>query len=211
MWGFMNGIVGVISNKNIDRSILKSIISNADNYFENENLFVSYKGNNKFNKDKLFKENNEEFILTDGLILNSSDIINKFATKSLFDSISIMNRNYKDFPVKLKGDFCGCIYNKSEQTLKIFSNPINSKPIYYYYEPNESILIYSSYVKNISSILKLIFKKTITLSTRGAYYLLTHGYMIEDETIIDKIRKLDDKSVFSGKPLANHISTGVRC
>lgn len=193
----MNGIVGIISNRNKNYSMLKSFFNNVDNYFEYENLFISYKGNNKFLKDKIFKENDVEFILTDGLILNSSDISNQFATRSLFDSISILNRNYVDFPVNLKGDFSGCIYNKSKQILKIFSNPINSKPIYYYHEPNENIFIYSSYIKNIVDILKVIFEKKITLSTRGAYYLLTHGYMLEDETIIDKIRKIPPASILT--------------
>jgi len=193
----MNGVVGIVADREKYHIKIESLLKKNNKYFEHENFFVTYKGNNKFTEDKIFNNYDAEFILTDGLILNSSEIINEFAAKSLSDVISRINRKYTDFPIYLKGDFNGCIYSKSIEMIKLFSNPINSKPLFYFHEPKENIFIFSSYVKNIVVILKTVFGKDISLSHVGAYYLLTHGYMLENETLIANIRKIPPANILT--------------
>lgn len=144
----------------------------------------------KFVDDKLFFDGDDLFICTDGVFLNKKDIISKNDAKE-FGSAFLRAFKKKGIPFisELRGDFSGFIYNKKNNIINIFSNHIGSKPLYYYLNEVENILIFGSSLNAIIHIMRKNGYNT-RLSELSAYCLLTFGYMLHDNTLCDEIKKI---------------------
>lgn len=86
----------------------------------------------RFEKDKLFYEDDEKIVLLDGVVFNIKELIGELNTsdwRQTFDAI------YKADPVtfanRLRGSFCGAVLNKASDTLICFTNQSGEKPVYY--------------------------------------------------------------------------------
>ena len=151
----------------------------------------------KFLNDKVFNENPQLFICTDGLILNSQRLKQKYNVDSNFALIDfIYSNNGIQGISEIKGDFSGVILNKNTNTWYIFTNHIGSKSIFYFFDEEKKYLIFGSELKVIVNILRKL-GYPLNLSEIGAYCLLTFGYMIGDNTLIKNIKKIPPGSILT--------------
>ena len=193
----MPTITAVITkNNDIQQDIIfrpKNCYGHELNYLQRQitgkNFIVEQFTNLKFLNDKILEENTDFVIGTEGVILNLTDLKRKFDVSDTFDLIKKMYLLEKaSFIKKLKGDFSGFIFDKKTKKWNIFTNHTGSKRIFYF--ENNDYFIFSSELKEISFLLtQLNIEKKSNIS--AAYMLLTCGFMLEDNTLIDNIKRLN--------------------
>jgi len=151
----------------------------------------------KFLNDKVFKQDADVFICTDGLMLNARDLRNEYAARDNFDLIKGMYRKLGcGFVNDLRGDFSGFLHDVKHDIWHIFNNHIGSKPIFYFFDPAKQVLIFASEVKMVAQGMRQLGYPLI-LDERGAYCLLTFGWMLDDITLIESIHRLPHGSTLT--------------
>ena len=144
----------------------------------------------KFVNDKLFFNGAEIFVCTDGTLLNAKDLCSKFNIQDYNDLVETMYEEQgTKFVSELRGDFSGVIHDKSKDKIHIFTNHIGSKTLYYFLDEKNNILIYGSGLRAVLNIMRECGYET-NLSELGAYFLLTFGYMLKDNTLCSTVKKL---------------------
>lgn len=185
----MPGYSGIISlkSKNFKFIEIKSSMENIKSF---ENSFFVKRFLNKFINDKVFSEDEDVFIIIDGVILNFNNLRNKYICPNSFETVKKMYNIYGiNFIKELRGNFSGVIYDKIKEEYYIFTNHIGSKYIYYFYDNENKTLIFSSDIKDVSYYMKNIGYSP-ELSLIGSYLLLTYGYMLEDYSLINNVKKI---------------------
>ncbi len=144
--------------------------------------------NQKFLNDKTFQEDEQYIIGIEGVILNLNKLYEETKKNNLFETIkNLYITRGEEFISLLKGEFSGFIYSKADNSWLIFTNPTGSKRIFYF--QNEHYFIFASELKDITFLLQEL-KIPFELDTRGAYSLLTYGFMLKDITLIRDAKRL---------------------
>lgn len=170
-----------IFDKNQRQDLVNDIISNDLIYLERRTV-------NKFLNDKVFIEDDEFIVVTEGVILNSLELIEKYKCKCLSETIIEMYRkNGNEFFGEFRGSFSGFLYDKKNDKKIIYTDHIGDKQIFYSKVDNGFV-----FASEINYIIEYYNKNNIkySLNEAGAYYLLTYGYMLEDNTLFADIKKL---------------------
>lgn len=143
---------------------------------------------NKFMNDKLFFEKEEIILVLEGVILNKIDLLQKYKYNSWKDLVLALYKNNKDFFKEFRGSFSGLIYDKKLDECIVFTDHLGTKHLYYYLE-NQSLFVSSE----ISDIYFYFKGKNIDyqLDIDSAYNLLSYGYMLENNTLCNKIKKVN--------------------
>jgi asparagine synthase (glutamine-hydrolysing) len=142
----------------------------------------------KFADDKVFYEDTEYMCILDGVVLNKKNIQTCDSwPKTLIDLYKSSGEQSLFFD-KLRGSFGGVFFDKKARKYYVFSDHIGSKFLYYV-QCGESLFV-SSMISECYAFLK---QNNIPyqLSVDNAYLLLTYGYMLEDRTLCDQIKKLE--------------------
>nr|WP_319377753.1 hypothetical protein [uncultured Methanoregula sp.] len=169
----------------------------VENEICTNNFFVKRFVISKFLQDKIFFENNDICVCTDGILLNAQELRREYGVDDNKELIKSMYKiNGIKFISKLRGDFSGVIYDKSEKVVKLFTNHIGSKPVYYFWDKSSKTLIFSSELKVVLKIMRDLTIPT-KLSEIGAYCLLSFGYMLRDYTLCDKVKKILPGTILS--------------
>jgi asparagine synthase (glutamine-hydrolysing) len=151
-------------------------------------LYIEHRTINKFHNDKVFHEDDNYFVLTEGVILNSLDLIKRYKGSSLFEAITIMYKEKgNDFFKEFRGSFSGLFYDKKNNKKIIYTNHIGDKQVFYTGFGDN--IVFGSEINYIIENFK-INNIEYTLNKEAAYYLLTFGYMLEDNTLFNEIKKL---------------------
>ena len=110
MPGFL-GKVGSIRAKTLFNDNKNDKLINKMLYFDD--FYIEQRTINKFLNDKVFEENDSYFILTEGVILNSVELINKYNASSFFETIiNMYKQNGYGFFSEFRGSFSGIFYDK---------------------------------------------------------------------------------------------------
>lgn len=152
------------------------------------NLQILRKTNNKFLNDKIFIEDDNYIILTEGVILNSLELMNNYEETSLKKTITKMyEKNGEQFFSELEGSFSGVLIDKNNLKTLVYTNQIGDKQIFYWKSNNKYII-----ASDIADILIILKEQGInySLDELGSYCLLTHGFMLDDITLISEVRKI---------------------
>lgn len=172
------------------KKIQKTIITN--NYFLDSYLEVQLDNNNKFYNDRIFIQENDNIILLDGVILNNHELEKVYNRDTWIETFKVMcSENISEALNKLRGSFCGLIYNKKENELILFTDQYNTRKIYFSLIENE--LIFNT---NISSLAEKL-KASNELDESAAYLLLTFGGTLEERTLFKNIKKLNYGTIFT--------------
>lgn len=185
MPGFL-GYIGKRTNqsifgKNQRKDLANDIISNDLIYLERRTV-------NKFLNDKVFIENEEFIVVTEGVILNSKDLINKYNCINLSEAIIEMyKKNGNEFFNEFRGSFSGFLCDKKNNKEIIYTSHIGDKQVFYSKVGNDFV-----FGSEINFIIEYYKKSNIkyNLNEVGAYNLLTYGYMLEENTLFSEIKKL---------------------
>lgn len=153
-----------------------------------EKIKIEHFSNNKFLLDKTLKEDEQFIIGIEGVILNLKNLFQTTGKTDVFEVVKKLFLTYDEsFVSKLKGDFSGFIYSKSDDSWLIFTNPTGSKRIFYF--QNDQYFIFASELRDISHLLHEL-AVPFSVDTLGAYSLLTYGYMLHDFTLITEVKRL---------------------
>jgi len=183
----MLGIMGIINKsmiKNIELKEEKELIHNSIIY---KNIFLKRSTLDKFLDDKIFLETEDYLLSIEGVILNKAEILEKFKSNNWQKTIISILKTDHIFFNRFRGSFSGFVYDKKNKESIVFTNHIGDKTIFYY--ENNGELLFAS---EINTILKLMIKNNLeyTLNKKASYCLLTHGYMIEEITPFNEIKKI---------------------
>lgn len=177
----MGKLLGILNRRNNTFSFNHD---NSEKEIKYKNIFLSCEGKNKFGADSLFYEDNNYIIATNGVILNSHQLINSNSASGLKDYIvNSYTKNGNFFFKEFKGSFNGFLYDKKKEKAIVFTSHFGDKQMFYF--QNNDVIIFGSDVKEITK-----FAVQYSLSEKGAYSLLTYGFMLDDLTLIDEIKKL---------------------
>lgn len=163
-----------------------------------EDTFMLYRNyNKKFENEKIFQKHKDLIIVIDGVILNSKELVNKYAGINLTETIyKMFQSNGIRFVDELRGNFYGFIYEEKSNTWYAFTNHLGNKPLYYYYNKEREIFCVSSDLFDIVSIMKKL-NIQVELDELGAYYMLTFGYMLMDTTMISEVKKVEPGTILT--------------
>ncbi|MBU5456154.1 asparagine synthase-related protein [Caproiciproducens sp. MSJ-32] len=186
----MRGTTIIHTKKKYNKGSLKT-----DELIENDK-FVIYKNfNGKFEKEKVFEEDDDLAVVIDGVILNNKELQKAYKVN---DNFTLIKEMYSKKGIKfiddLSGNYYGIIYDKKKDELYTFTNHLGNKPLYYYFDKEKETFIASSDLFNLVKALKEL-GIIVHLDELGAYYMLTFGYMIEDTTLIEEIKKLEPGTI----------------
>jgi len=149
---------------------------------------LEYNTSSKFKNDKVNFENDDFYLLLDGIVLNKKQLLNDTPSQSwaayLVESYQTQGNQ---FFKHLKGSYYGFLFDKKETKWIIFTDHISSKPIYYA-EYNNYIVFSNNYTGLVNHLKKKGEK--VTLNEQGAWLLLSYGYVFEDITITNEIKRL---------------------
>lgn len=177
----MAGFNGVFSfNKNDKNKIFE------EKKYKDSYISIDKTDNGKFYNDKLFFEDNKKIFLLDGVILNNHELEKEYKLSNWKDTfLTLYKEDNFNFLNKLRGSFCGLIYDTEKKELILFTDQIKSKNIYYSLKENE--FIFSTDIQVLASL----NKKENILDEDASYLLLTYGGTLEERTLFKNIKKLN--------------------
>lgn len=149
---------------------------------------LEYTSSGRFSDDKVNIETDDYSILLDGIVLNKKQLLNASPVKNWVDFLIESYQKGGDlFFNKLKGSYYGFLFDKRANKWVVFTDHISSKPMYYA-EYRNHIVFSNNYTGLVNHLKKA--GKSVSLNEQGAYLLLTYGYVFEDITITNEIKRL---------------------
>ena len=141
----------------------------------------------KYEDDKVFFQDDDFIVVLDGVVLNKKQLIEEHRCVNWKDLILKLYKESDTFFDVFRGSFAGMIYDKQKDKTIVFSDHIGTKFLYYV-KLDEGIFV-TSMMPNAYKFLQENHKQ-YSLSEESAYLLLSYGYMLEDRTLCDKVKKL---------------------
>lgn len=151
-----------------------------------ENILFKNETKSKFYKEQCFEQYKGLIIIFNGVLLNSTQLLEKYKVTTILELIEKLYRGKEDFFKEFRGNFNGCIYDRKKNSLLVFSDHLSNKPVFYY--ENAEYLVISSTVRNIVEFCKK--NGELRLDRGGCYSMITYAYMYHDRTLFDGIKRL---------------------
>lgn len=145
----------------------------------------------KFEQDKLFINTDEFIVLLDGVILNKKELLKESQIVNGGTWSGAIIELYRDkgerFFDVLRGSFAGALFDKEKNKWIIFGDQLGTKYVYYthvggFFSCAEmcDVLYENLRINNIE----------YHLDYQNARLLLSYGFMVEDRTLCDTIKKI---------------------
>ncbi|TQD40757.1 asparagine synthase-related protein [Haloflavibacter putidus] len=188
----MAGIYGVLLKNNHQKDICNNFYnSKFKNTVQEEITYKDFRFGrsvlNKFQQDRFFYENENYLICFEG--------INYSSTKTPKEIIAAYEERGDFFIEKVKGNFSCFLYDKRQQSLKVYTDPLASKSIYYFYDKKHGFA-FASEMHVLSKLLRE-HKIPITYDYDGIYSLALYGQMFKEYTLVREIKRLSYGSVLN--------------
>lgn len=142
----------------------------------------------RFDHDHLKVDDPINTIVIDGLILNQKELFAQFQTSDLTNLVKKMHQAdpiafFKDF----RGPFTGLFYDKTKDNAVVFTNQTGDSAVFYHH--SDQFHVFSS---NYTFLLNFIKSHGIpvSLDEEAAHWMLTFGYLINDNTFTKEIKRL---------------------
>lgn len=151
-----------------------------------DDLKVCNKGQSKFENDCVMRADNNDVFWLQGYIFNK----NLFCDRSEEWSKAFSKSMVDDFErtlSMLRGAFCGFYYSGEDGLLRVFTDQIANKAIYYYVSGDKWMV--GTYLDDMAAVLKANDQK-MTFNETAAEYMLSYGYMLDDSTFIKEIHRV---------------------
>lgn len=143
---------------------------------------------NKFMNDRLFHDDDNYLVIVEGVVLNNHDLMQENGTDSWLECIIKLYLSHGDaFFNAFRGSFSGALYDKKENKWLVYTGHTGEKQIFYSKTPDG--FLFGSEMRFMVESLKSN-RLPVTIDKTGAYLSLTHGFCIEDRTLVREIHKL---------------------
>lgn len=200
----MPGFMGIVSDKvrgfpeDFDLSF-PVLTSRKEETKRFENAWFKRSIIDKFIDDKVYSEDRDLFICSDGLMLNARELRTKYGCEDNSRLLKgLYNNSLSSFPSELRGDFDGVIYDKNLDSWTLYTNHIGSKWVFYYFDKEAKCFVFGTELKMVVAGMRALGIEP-ELSEEGAYFLLTFGYMLGDYTLVKGVQKLSPGSTLTLK------------
>lgn len=142
----------------------------------------------KFMADRLFAETSNYIVVVEGIVLNNHELMRNYRTETWLDCIIKMyEQNGEAFYNAFRGSFSGVLYDKQEDKWIVYTCHTGEKQVFYRQVPDGFL---------ITSEMRFMVETMKTNQIRpeidetGCYFSLTHGFCIEDRTLVKDVHKL---------------------
>lgn len=184
----MSGIYGILNKKGSStdvphfRYFFSSLYPNILNEeFTYKSFTYGRSVHRKLLNDRVMHEDKELIIAFEGIIYNKTCNNNAEHLKTQYKKHGI------NFVETIDGLFSGFIYDKIANVIYVFSDHLNTRPVYYY--SDKDCFMFSSELKHISGYLRGN-QKSLTPDYDGIYSMLGFGFLMDDLTYIKEVRNL---------------------
>ena len=142
----------------------------------------------KFMNDRLFIDNESFVIIVEGVVLNNHQLIDKYSANSWEDCVQEMYLlNGDTFFNEFRGSFSGALYDKEKDKWLVYTDHIGDKQVFY--TQTEKGFVFGSEIGFLVETRKLNLLP-VTIDETGCYMSLTHGFCIDDKTLVQEVHKL---------------------
>ena len=143
---------------------------------------------NKFMNDRIFCETSDYVVVVEGIVLNNHDLMLQYRAESWpMCVISMYEQNGESFFSSFRGSFSGALYDKKSDKWIVYTCHTGEKQLFYS-STYDGCLIGSEMRFMVETLKENGFCPEI--DETGAYFSLTHGFCIEDRTLVKGVRKL---------------------
>lgn len=146
----------------------------------------------KFCNDKLFMQDDECILITEGVVVEKRDIISEKDCESLAEALKKTHKTDGSIALLSSQGWSGAYYDKSLDEWEIFTNPYGDHPVFYYCDIKKKKYAFSSEIMYIKRLLDICMVKS-HICDESVYDLLTFGYNVSgngDNTLILEIKRL---------------------
>lgn len=155
----------------------------------NQIHWFDYTTTDKFKNDKIHFDSEELLFIIDGVILNKTELLNNSKISEWKDfMLDAYSKNKETFFDQMRGSFWGVVIDKKNGNVLAYSDHIGTKQVFF--ASNEDAIVISTNSYNLTRYLKTHKSLKPTLNVQGAYFVLDHGYTIEDLTVVSEISRL---------------------
>lgn len=158
------------------------------NVYKDDNGIIGRAVLNKLSEDRFLKTQNQVSICFEGV--NLSDHLT--TSQQFFDAYT--NRGI-DFIDDLKGSYSGFVYDAKLKKVFVFNDHLSTKNIFYYYSKKNGF-VFSSELNVLASFLRTQ-KIDYSLNEDGVYMMGLYGFLLEDHTYIQEVKKLPYSSLIT--------------
>jgi asparagine synthase (glutamine-hydrolysing) len=152
------------------------------------NYLIIYHPFNKFEHDHFLCETPDFLIGTDGVLLDSSQLLGEKPAAALPEVLIALGReNALKLPASLKGPYCGFFCDLGKKTAMIFTNAVGDRPVYYANLPDQHIA--SSDLNMLADFLKEN-GWVLTIDKRAAFSILQYGFLTDTYTMVSEIKRV---------------------
>ncbi len=192
----MSGFCGIVSPGARNRIPSQLLLgAGADAVGAKGDLHIRNAFIGKFGEDKCFSTyrgpDKTLFVCHDGVTLNAKEMKRSFAAPDLGSLLaSIAAKDMENFPSLLRGGFAGFVWDESLNIGSLYTNHFGTRFLYYYYAERLGATFFASSLADIAVMLRSAGIEP-KLDTTAAYSILSFGYMFDDRTLIEGVRKLE--------------------
>jgi len=187
----MSGFSGVVSPEGKISLPAETAGGKAERTARRGALHIAEKFLDKFADDKCFGDRGNYFVCLDGVTLNSRELVRSSAATDIGAAVAGMAaKDPSGFPADLRGGFGGFVWDLTEKKGLLFTNHFGSRYLYYSYDASTGTTFFSSSLADMAEMLRSTGKATRLDETAG-YYMLSFGYMTDERTLIEGVRKLE--------------------
>jgi asparagine synthase (glutamine-hydrolysing) len=180
----MSGFSGILLfNRKHEQKLIDFDFPNYVNSFykkkneiKEDGFVACHYSNDKFSNDKFLNESNICVLGFDGVRLGGTELDFDSSKDEMLKSI-----------LSVKGSFTAFYFNKNNKELILIADQMSSRQFFYF--ANEEFAAFSSSIFLLSDILRH-FGTKLSLSEPASYMMLSLGYMLEDFTLINEIKKI---------------------
>lgn len=143
---------------------------------------------NKFMNDRIFLDTDDYTTIVEGVVVNNHELMDKYSSNSWASCvIKMYEANGETFFDSFRGSFSGALYDKAAEKWIIYTGHTGEKQVFYAQVPGG--YLFGSEMRFMVESLKHN-KLPVTLDKTGCYMSLTHGFCIEDRTLVSEVHKL---------------------
>ena len=158
------------------------------NRLEGEGFQLERRVVNKFMNDRLFEETEHYVVVVEGIVLNNHELMAKYQSETWLTCVTGMyEREGETFFNAFRGSFSGALYDKHADKWIVYTCHTGEKQIFYKQQENGFLI--ASEMRFMVETMKANHIRPEVDET-GCYFSLTHGFCIEDRTLVKEVHKL---------------------
>ncbi|MBP5798244.1 MAG: hypothetical protein J6W26_08270 [Bacteroidales bacterium] len=155
---------------------------------EGEDFQLERRVVNKFMNDRLFSETTGYLVVVEGIVLNNHELMAKYQTDTWLDCVVKMyEQEGEAFFNAFRGSFSGALYDKKADKWIVYTCHTGEKQVFY--TSLENGFLMASEMRFMVETMKAN-QIHPAIDEVGCYFSLTHGFCIEDRTLVKEVHKL---------------------